>query len=105
MPKNRSVIMMARRCAVASSIPAAVLVQSVDELAERAVLAITLDTARAHRTEPPGGRRLPAGPDGSFTIFKQRPDTLASEVRIVRELASLPTRESFRGADPEGPIA
>src|SRR5208282_3803657 len=64
-----------------------------------------LDAASRDRAEPPIGSHGPAGPYRSFTILKERDDSLPSKYRVVGQLAVLPTCKPFRGANPKAPIA
>ena len=54
---------------------------------------------------PARSRRLSAGPYRSFHIFKERRNTLSSELCVASQLAALPTCKTIGGANPKSPIA
>ena len=62
-------------------------------------------TAIVNGAEPPRGDRATGGPDRSFTILKERINILSGKVRVVSQLAILPTGESDTCANPKTPIA
>jgi hypothetical protein len=82
----------------------AVLIQRDHFAAETAVLSITMCAGTLNRTEPTSRRDKAAGPDRSFSILKERTN-LSSQLRVVRQLAVLPTCKPFSGANPKAPIA
>ena len=64
-----------------------------------------MGAAAPNRAESPRGSRHSAGPNRPFPILKERNDGLSSELRVMSQLAVLPTCKSFIGANPKTPIA
>src|SRR6266478_2436986 len=61
-----------------------------------------MGAAIPNRTESPSGNRIPADPKRSFTILKERNNTLSGKLRVVSQLAALPTCKPVIGANPKG---
>ena len=58
-----------------------------------------------NRAESPGGNCLHACPYGSFTIFNERVNSLSRNLRVLSQLAVLPTGQPFMRANPKSSIA
>src|SRR5215472_11029680 len=65
-----------------------------------------MDDAALNRAEPARGRkRAAASPYRAIVIFQESENDLAGELLIFGELAALPTREAFQGADRKRAVA
>src|SRR5258706_15183460 len=83
----------------------AVLMQTEYSKAEGAVLTVTLNAPGFYFAEPPSGSPTRAGPYRTFAILKQGKNVLSSKLRILSELAVLPTCQPLPGTDPKSSVA
>src|SRR5262249_37598156 len=83
----------------------AVLKQSSHAVAKSAVLAVATDGAILNRAELTNGNPKPSSPYGAFMIFQQRDNYLSSKLRVLSQLAVLPTCQSVPGANPKRAVA
>ena len=103
--EDQASIATARSAAPAQRLPPLSSYKESTPLAETAVLSVALDAAALNRAESPGGSRRPAGPYRSFTILKERRNNLSGKLRVVSQLAVLPTCKPMISANPKTPIA
>src|SRR5262249_16808048 len=82
----------------------AVLIQTDHSGSKTTIVTVALDAAILNRAEFPGGQRQPASPYRAFTILEEPINTLSSKLRVLSELAVLPTCKPLRCADPKSPV-
>src|SRR5262249_11930853 len=70
-----------------------------------AVVSVALNAVGSNSAEPSTSGRHSADPNGSFVVFKNLENVISGKLRILGELAILPTRDSIIGADPKSPVA
>src|SRR5262249_33356202 len=75
----------------------AVRKQSSHAVAKSAVLAVAADAAIVNRAELTNGSPKPSSPYGAFMIFQQRDNYLSSKLRVLSQLAVLPTGKPVPG--------
>src|SRR5260370_6849341 len=83
----------------------AILAQRLHPPAETAVLSVALGAASPNRAKLPSGKRQPAGPHRSFTVLKQRINSLSRKLRVLRHLILPPASQPSKSAEPESPIS